>query len=98
MPTKELDNNNHSHPSSSHVVPSADSDGFDDSTDTWPVICNPFVNVDGTPMLGDVDIYGNPYGVTSAQAFVHNSIFSDDTPPSSLFDDDWLSDKSNCVS
>jgi hypothetical protein len=25
----------------------------------------PTVNIDGTPMVGDVDIHGDPYGVTS---------------------------------
>ena len=25
------------------------------------------VNIDGTPMMGNTDIYGNPYGVTSAE-------------------------------
>jgi hypothetical protein len=34
------------------------SDPFD--FDQW----RPLVNVDGTPMVGDVDIHGNPYGVT----------------------------------
>lgn len=25
----------------------------------------PMVNIDGTPMMGDVDIHGNPFGVTN---------------------------------
>ncbi|WP_087866240.1 hypothetical protein [Comamonas thiooxydans] len=29
----------------------------------------PMVNIDGTPMMGDVDINGNPYGVTQVGSF-----------------------------
>lgn len=58
---------------------------FDDATDSCTHNSDPFVNVDGTPMMGDVDIHGNPYGVTS-YGFGHDSMFSDDS--SSLFDDD----------
>lgn len=32
----------------------------------------PSVNIDGSPMVGSVDIHGNPYGVTS-QSVTHNS-------------------------
>ncbi|RGE46650.1 hypothetical protein DZC30_02420 [Comamonas testosteroni] len=29
----------------------------------------PMVNIDGSPMMGDVDIHGNPFGVTSPDSF-----------------------------
>lgn len=29
----------------------------------------PMVNIDGSPMMGDVDIHGNPFGVTSPESF-----------------------------
>ncbi|WP_312587228.1 hypothetical protein [Comamonas terrigena] len=39
--------------------------GLDDSLDA----CRPVVNIDGTPMVGDIDINGNPFGVTNDDSF-----------------------------
>jgi len=41
----------------------SDSDG-DTSDDLLHVNNAPTVNIDGTPMVGDVDVHGNVYGVT----------------------------------
>lgn len=56
---------------------------------------SPAVNIDGTPMCGDMDIHGNPFGVTSSDddTFSCDSSMSmfDDSPgcgcDSSMFDD-----------
>lgn len=37
----------------------------------------PMVNIDGTPMMGDVDINGNPYGVTQVGSFGSSGGFDD---------------------
>ena len=34
---------------------------FNSEDDTWSSFD---VNIDGTPMVGDIDIHGNPFGVT----------------------------------
>ena len=49
----------------------------------------PAVNIDGAPMVGDVDIHGNPYGVTETDHGTSDAFASDTTPlgdDSSLFD------------
>lgn len=51
----------------------------------------PAVNIDGAPMIGDVDIHGNPYGVTENDHGTNDSLLSDTTSldiggDSSLFD------------
>lgn len=73
------------HLSSSHTARRASRNCFDDSTDSWTHDSGPSVNIDGTPMMGNVDIHGNPYGVTSYN-FDDDSMFSDDS--CSMFDDD----------
>ncbi len=51
----------------------------------------PAVNIDGTPMSGDFDINGNPYGVTQSDDFTidgpsHDSLSADVEIESSTFD------------
>ena len=51
----------------------------------------PTVNIDGTPMCGDVDINGNSYGVAQSDDFVsdalsHDSLSADVEIESSTFD------------
>lgn len=87
------DNDNPLRHSSSHSTRSVDSDWFDDWTGSPVVNWEPMVNVDGTPMMGDFDIRGNPYGVT-AGGFGDDSMFGDDSC-SSMFDDDWSTDSSD---
>ena len=41
-----------------------DSSGFGDSTSMFSGASGPSMNIDGTPMVGNVDIHGNPFGVT----------------------------------
>lgn len=36
----------------------------DDTTSGFGDIGSPSVNIDGSPMIGDFDIHGHPYGVT----------------------------------
>jgi hypothetical protein len=56
-----------------------------------PSFCHS-VNIDGTPFLGcsQVDIYGNPYGVTSTDMFEDTSsdMFEDDGMGCDMFSDD----------
>jgi len=50
--------------------------GADDamsSTSMFDDMSRPMVNIDGTPMVGDVDIHGNIYGVTSSMFDTHSS-------------------------
>ena len=89
-----VDNDNPPRYSSSHSTRSVDSDWLDDWTVSPVVNWEPMVNVDGTPMMGDVDIHGNPYGVTSG-GFNDDSMFIDDSCSSSIFDDDWTTDSSD---
>ena len=40
----------------------------------------PSVNVDGTPMMGSIDIHGHPFGVTDFDSGIHsctNDMFDD---------------------
>ena len=64
------------------------------------VSTEPSVNIDGSPMCGNIDINGNPYGVTSTDDSIdHNSCFDNDFSSSDTFDsfddsscggvDDW---------
>lgn len=47
----------------------------------------PSVNIDGSPMVGSIDINGNPYGVTgSTDIETSNYGFYDNSPESSNFD------------
>jgi hypothetical protein len=60
---------------------------FSDSS--GPMIdTTPSVNIDGTPMIGNVDIHGNPFGITSDDTFSCSTMF-DDSPGcgSNMFDD-----------
>ncbi|WP_371185234.1 hypothetical protein [Thalassotalea maritima] len=60
----------------------------------------PSVNIDGTPMVGSVDINGNPYGVTSVDDSLNSSCSIDDSfssiDSSSSFDDSFSSFDSGC--
>lgn len=49
----------------------------DDDTDMQT---GPVVNIDGTPMIGNMDINGNPYGVTSREMFDGLSVNIDGSP------------------
>ncbi|MDN3651494.1 hypothetical protein QWY77_01680 [Thalassotalea ponticola] len=40
---------------------------------------DPSVNIDGTPMVGSVDINGNPYGVTSMDDSLHSTCLIDNS-------------------
>lgn len=73
--------------------------------DQWHTHANtkPAVNVDGTPMVGDVDINGNLYGITSSTSGMdhnwHSSAdfgMSDSSwSSSSSFSDSWSSSSSS---
>jgi len=59
----------------------------------------PAFNIDGTPMMGSVDIHGNPYGVTGAHSgfdshshFDSGSSWSSSSDSFSSFDSGWSSD------
>lgn len=52
----------------------------------------PSFNIDGTPMFGDTDIHGNPFGITGA--FDDSNSFFDDH--SSMFEDSFSSSGSSC--
>ena len=69
-----LDDDNQMHYSSTRSARRTSRDCFDDS---WSHDSSPCFNVDGTPMMGDIDLHGNPYGVISSD-FEHSSMFSDD--------------------
>ncbi len=54
----------------------------------------PAVNIDGTPMSGDFDINGNPFGVTEADHGA-NDAFSSDTTSLDMGNDASLFDASS---
>jgi hypothetical protein len=62
------------------------SDSFTFSNDTWPT-----VNIDGSPMLGGVDIHGHPFGVTDSDS---SAFSSDDFGCDSSSDDSFMSSSS----
>jgi hypothetical protein len=56
---------------------------------------SPSVNIDGTPMCGDLDAHGNLFGVTSADNDISTCSLVDDT--FSCVDDSFSSfDDSSC--
>ncbi|MCL1036718.1 hypothetical protein L2750_06080 [Shewanella submarina] len=46
------------------------------NTESDTEMVKPMVNVDGTPMCGDVDIKGNPYGVVEIETTTDSSMDS----------------------
>jgi len=56
-------------------------------TDTF----SPSVNIDGSPMVGGIDIHGNPFGVTDM-----TSSLIDDHMSTSMFDDNSIHSGIEC--
>jgi hypothetical protein len=54
----------------------------------------PAFNIDGTPMMGSIDVHGNPYGITGDHAGFDSSwsSSSDSFGSSDSFDSGWSSD------
>lgn len=66
-------------------------DSFVNSSSEFDDFSSPSVNIDGSPMMGGVDIHGHPFGVTN-DMFASSSIgcddlFSNDDMGSSCFTD-----------
>lgn len=66
--------------------------------DTFSSISIPAVNIDGSPMIGGVDIHGHPFGVTDdtfSDTGIHSGIGCDDMFSSGIgsssFDDSFSS-------
>ena len=72
-------------------IDGASMNGNGNAFDTTEFESSPMVNIDGTPMMGDVDIKGNPYGVTESDVttdheFSSDSLSSDDSFLSTMTD------------
>ena len=66
-------------------IDGASMNGNGNAFDTTEFESSPMVNIDGTPMMGDVDINGNTYGITESDVGADSFLSS---PPS--FDDSFL--------